>query len=273
MSQRPRLDTTSGGAIEENEVIVSSLLRTLVVDDEPMARKVLLDELIELPDINIVGEAENGQAALESIERLQPDLIFLDIQMPIRDGFEVARGIRGPLPSIIFVTAFSEHALRAFEVGAVDYLLKPIAAERLEAALSRVREARRSPQRTAERIAETLNAESSAQASRRPKVVGRHAHDYYLLDLDDIFAFQADGEIVWILTAKRKLMATQTLQSLEDRLGGSQFQRVHRSVLVNADKIRKMAALSSQRWLITLTNGLEFTVSKRQAPVARDLLR
>jgi DNA-binding LytR/AlgR family response regulator len=254
-------------------VIVSNLLRTLVVDDEPVARKVLIDELVELPDIDIVGEAENGEAALESIERLHPDLIFLDIQMPIRDGFEIARSIRGPLPSIIFVTAFSEHALRAFEVGAVDYLLKPIAAERLEAALSRVREARRSPQRTAERIAETLNAESSAQASRRPKVVGRHAHDYYLLDLDDIFAFQADGEIVWILTAKRKLMATQTLQSLEDRLGGSQFQRVHRSVLVNTDKIRKMAALSSQRWLITLTNGLEFAVSKRQAPVVRELLR
>lgn len=117
-----------------------------------------------------------------------------------------------------------------------------------------------------------LHSRSSGR-SRRPKVVGRHAHDYYLLDLDDIFAFQADGEIVWILTAKRKLMATQTLQSLEDRLGGSQFQRVHRSVLVNADKIRKLAALSSQRWLITLTNGLEFTVSKRQAPVVRELLR
>lgn len=248
-------------------------LRTLVVDDEPLARRVLAEELAETEHADVIGEAENGDDAINSIQQLQPDLVMLDIQMPVTDGFEVVRRISGPLPAIIFVTAFSEHALRAFEVGAVDYLLKPISADRLQVALERAREARRSPLESAQKVAETLNAENSSRGQRRPKIVARRGHDYHLLDLDEVYAFQADGEIVWILTAKSKFMATQTLHALDERLAGSAFQRVHRGALVNTDKIRKMGALSSQRWLLTLNNGLEFVVSKRQAPLVRDLIR
>lgn len=258
--------------IVENDTLMSKPLRTLIVDDEPMARNVLAEELAEAEGIELVGDAENGEAAVRKIEELTPDLVLLDIQMPVRDGFEVVRGIKGALPAIIFVTAYSEHALRAFEVGAVDYLLKPIAPTRLQLALERAREARRSPLDSAERVAATLNAESSARTQRRPKIVARRGHYYHLLDLDEVYGFQADGEIVWILTADKKFIATQTLQALDDKLAGSQFQRIHRAVLVNTDKIRKMGSLSSQRWLVTLTNGLEFTVSKRQAPLIRDLL-
>jgi len=250
-----------------------SVLRTLIVDDEPVARRVLAEELADLPDIEVVGEADNGEAALRSIERLTPDLVLLDIQMPVIDGFETVRNLRGPLPAIIFVTAYSEHALKAFEVGAVDYLLKPVRADRLAVAVERAREARRSPLDSARKVEHTLNAESAMNARRRPKIVARRGHDYHLLDLDEVYAFQADGEIVWILTGQNKFMATQTLQALDDRLAGSQFQRVHRGALVNTDKIRKMGALSSQRWLLTLNNGLEFVVSKRQAPIIRDLIR
>ena len=249
------------------------LLRTLIVDDEPVARSVLAEELLDSDGVEIVGEADNGARAVQQIDELAPDLVFLDIQMPVMDGFEVLRHIRGPLPAVVFVTAFSEHALRAFEIGAVDYLLKPIAAHRLEQALERAREARRSPLESAEKVARTLNAAESGRSPRRHKIVGRRGQEFHLLDLDEVFAFQAEGELVWILTADRKYLATQTLQALDDRLTGSQFQRVHRGVLVNADRIRKMAALSSQRWLLTLTNGLEITVSKRQAPIVRDLLR
>lgn len=248
-------------------------LRTIIVDDEPMARKVLAEELAEAEDIELVGEAENGEAAVLQIEKLAPDLVLLDVQMPVKDGFEVVRSIEGALPAIIFVTAYSEHALRAFEVGAVDYLLKPISQERLRAALDRAREARRRPLESAERVARAVNAADSERPQRRPKIVGRQGHHFHLLDLDEVYAFQADGEIVWVLTADKKFMATQTLQALEDRLTGTQFQRVHRSVLLNTDKIRKLGALSSQRWLLTLANGLEFTVSKRQAPAVRSLLR
>lgn len=248
-------------------------IRTLIVDDEPLARRVLSEELAEMEGVEVAGEAEDGAAALRSIERLAPDLVLLDIQMPVMDGFEVVRRIDGPLPAIIFVTAYSEHALQAFDVGAVDYLLKPVSAERLGVAVERGREARRSPLESAERVARTLNAETSSRGQRRPKIVARKGHEYHLLDLDEVYAFQADGEIVWILTAQGKLFATQTLQAIDERLQGSQFQRVHRGVLVNTDKIRKMGALSSQRWLLTLSNGLEFVVSKRQAPQVRDLIR
>lgn len=246
-------------------------LRVLIVDDEPLARQVLAEELAEIPSVELVGEAGNGPSALRALEKLAPDLVLLDVQMPGMDGFEVVRRVAGPLPSVVFVTAYSEHALRAFEIGAVDYLLKPVSAERLAAAVERARESRRSPLENAERIAQAVNAE--APAGRRPKIVARRGHDYHLLDLDEVYAFRADGEIVWILTKEAKFIATQTLQAINDRLDGSQFQRIHRGALVNTDRIRKMAALSSQRWLLTLDNGLEFTVSKRQAPLIRDLLR
>jgi len=248
-----------------------SSLRVLIVDDEPLARQVLAEELAEIPSVQLVGEAGNGPSALRALEKLAPDLVLLDVQMPGMDGFEVVRRVTGPLPSVVFVTAYSEHALRAFEIGAVDYLLKPVSAERLADAVERVRETRRSPLESAERIAQAVNAE--APSGRRPKIVARRGHDYHLLDLDEVYAFRADGEIVWILTKEAKFIATQTLQAIDDRLDGSQFQRIHRGTLVNTDRIRKMAALSSQRWLLTLDNGLEFTVSKRQAPLIRDLLR
>ena len=247
-------------------------LRTIIVDDEPMARRVLAEELAEVEDIELVGEVENGEVAVRQIEELGPDLVLLDIQMPVKDGFEVVRSIEGALPAIIFVTAYSEHALQAFGVGAVDYLLKPISQERLHAALDRAREARRRPLESAERVAEVVNAVDSERPRRRLKIVGRQGHHFHLLDLDEVYAFQADGEIVWVLTADRKFMATQRLQALQDRLAGTQFQRVHRSVILNTDKIRKMGALSSQRWLLTLDNGLEFVVSKRQAHTVRNLL-
>jgi len=248
-------------------------LRTLVVDDEPVARQVLLEELTDIESVFVIGEADNGQTALRQIENLTPDLVLLDIQMPVMDGFEVVRRLRGPLPAIIFVTAYSEHALRAFEIGAVDYLLKPISEERLRTALERALESRRHPLENAERVARTLNAVEPQPPKRSPKIAARRAHDYYLLDLDEVFAFRAEGEIVWILTADKKFMATQTLQAIHERLEGTQFQRVHRSVIVNTDKIRKMSNLSSQRWLLTLANGSEFTVSKRQAPVIRSILQ
>jgi DNA-binding LytR/AlgR family response regulator len=240
-------------------------LRTLIVDDEPLARQVLREELAELDAVTVVGEAENGEQALERIRELAPELVLLDIQMPLIDGFEVVRRLRGPLPAIIFVTAFSEHALRAFEVGAADYLLKPVRADRLRQAVERVKTGAAS----ARRVADTLNAERGRKAS---KILARRAHDYYLLDLDEIYAFQADGELLWILTDSDRYLATDTLKALEDKLEGGSFQRVHRSALVNVEKIRKLTSISSQRWLLTLTNGLQLTVSKRQAPLIREIL-
>ena len=246
-------------------------LRTLIVDDEPVARQVLRQELEDFDDVMVLGEAGNGREALEQIETLSPDLVFLDVQMPVIDGFGVLRSLDSYLPpAIIFVTAYDEYAIKAFEVGALDYLLKPVAYDRLLKGLERARGLQHNPRPMAEGIAQVLN---EGQSPRLRKMVGRRGKEYHLLNPDEIQAFQAEGEIVWILTAKHRYMATLTLQALESRLRGTPFRRVHRNALVNTNHIRKMSTLSSQRWLLTLTNGIELIVSKRQAHLMRDVLR
>ena len=262
----------AGAAFERPRNVPWKELRVLVVDDEPLARRVLLEGLSPMENVQVVGEADSGETALRQIRHLKPDLVLLDIQMPVMDGFEVIRRLRGPLPTIVFVTAYSEHALDAFKVGAVDYLLKPVSEGRLRTALDRARRARRRPLQCALRVERTLSALDRGKARPVTKLVARHAEDYYLLDLDDVYALQADGEIVWVLTARGKYRAVHSLGRLAERLRGTQFERVHRSVLVNTNRIRKLSALSSRRWLLTLTNGLQFIVSKRRAPLVRDLL-
>jgi len=250
-------------------------IRTLLVDDEPVARQVLRDELATFDGIEIVGEAGDGEQALAQIQKLQPELVLLDLQMPGSGGFDVIRRLPagGDIPSIVIVTAYDEHAIRAFEAGALDYLLKPVSRERLQKALERVRSQRG---RTAERAESLARLDEIAESPARPKarkVVGRLGEEYYLLDLDDIFAFQAEREIVWIIAAKQRYMATQALRHIDARLRGGSFQRVHRNALVNVNHVRKMTPLTSQRWMLTLSNGQEFVVSKRQAGAVRQLLQ
>lgn len=250
-------------------------MRALVVDDEPVARRVLREELESFDEIEVIGEADNGQTALHLIESHKPDVVFLDLQMPVLNGFETVNRLSGSaLPVIIILTAYDEFAIRAFEAGAVDYLLKPVSQQRLARTVERVKRLLQEPARVAARVAhlqETL-PQSGESRAKVQKVVGRHGNEYFLLDLDNVLAFQADGDLTWILTAKRKYLATQNLKALEERLGVSHFRRIHRSALINVDQIQKMSMITSQRWLVTLTNGLQLTVSKRQAKQVRDVL-
>jgi len=249
-------------------------LRTLIVDDEPVARQVLREELGSFADVEIVGEAADGADALREIAERRPDLVLLDLEMPVLGGFDVIRQLpEGALPIVIIVTAYDQHAIRAFEAGALDYLLKPVSQERLEKALDRARALRGKTREVAESLAQLSDAGAPAGTPHGRKVVGRTGAEYYLLDLDDVLAFQAEREIVWILTARQRYMATQTLRNVDQRLRGSFFQRVHRNALVNVNHVRKMSPLSSQRWLLTLSNGLEFIVSKRQAHNVRQMLQ
>jgi two-component system, LytTR family, response regulator len=247
-------------------------LRTLIVDDEPIARQVLREELDSFDDVEIVGEADNGAAALEKISSDHPDLVLLDLQMPAMGGLEVVRNLRhgSHLPVIVIVTAYDQYALQAFEAGAIDYLLKPVGGERLAQAVERAR--RLTEREAVERLAQIqgINDQPAVQQARR--IVGKIGDEYFLLPSDEIYAFQAEVDIVWIMTAKRKYLATQTLKVLEQRLGNTSFRRIHRNALVNVDHVRKMSALSSQRWLITLSNDQEFIASKRQAGSIRRLL-
>jgi DNA-binding LytR/AlgR family response regulator len=250
-------------------------IRTLIVDDEPIARKVLREELELFPDLEIVGEAQDGKEAVAKIAELKPDLVFLDLQMPVMGGFEVVRNLgSSPLPVIIIVTAFDQHAIDAFEAGAIDYLLKPVGEARLRKAVERARALHGKPREIAESLVKMASApETPASSTGNRKVVGRLGEEYLLLDANEVLAFQADGELVWIITAKHRFLATQPLRALEARFKQSQFQRIHRNAIVNVNHVRKMSALSSQRWLLTLSNQQQFTVSKRQAHAVRQMLQ
>lgn len=251
-------------------------LRTLIVDDEPIARKVLHEELELIPGVEVIGEASEGAGALEKIRAEQPDLVLLDLQMPAMSGLDVVRQLKqsSHVPVIVIVTAYDQHALEAFEAGAVDYLLKPVGQERLAEAIDRAR--RLTDRQAMERIAQLQ--EISQEIADRPagprarRIVGKIGEEYFLLAAEEIYAFQAEGDLVWIMTAKRKYLATQTLKELEQRLRNGSFRRIHRNALVNVDHVRKMSALSSQRWLITMSNDQEFIASKRQARMVRELL-
>lgn len=248
-------------------------MRTLIVDDEPVARRVLAEELEAFPEVELAGEAANGRQALLKIAELRPDLVFLDLQMPLMSGFEVIQNLPdAPPPVVVIVTAFDQHAIRAFDAGAVDYLLKPVSSARLQKAVERARLLQRQPLEAARELARLSASADAASPSASRKIVGRSGEEYHLLDIDDVLAFQAERELVWIITARQRLLATQPLQAIERRLAGTQFRRVHRNAIVNVDHVRKMTALSSQRWLITLSNSLQLVVSKRLAHSIRDIL-
>jgi DNA-binding LytR/AlgR family response regulator len=251
-------------------------MRTLIVDDEPIARKVLREELELIDSVEIIGEADSGEGALAQITSLKPDLVFLDIQMPIMGGFELLGQLKGGfLPVFVMVTAYDEHAIRAFEAGAIDYLLKPISQRRLVQAIERAKRLWRSPLQSAENVEYLQSLAPAAGARRQPsvrKIIGKLGDEYFLLKPEEVLAFQAEGDITWIMTARQRYVATQNLRSIEERLQHSAFRRIHRNALVNIEQIRKMSMITSQRWLITLNNGQEFVVSKRQARNIRDVL-
>jgi DNA-binding LytR/AlgR family response regulator len=235
-------------------------VKVLIADDEPIARRVLREHLEAIADIEIAGEACTGPEAVEQIFQAHPDLVLLDMEMPGLDGLSVVRTLRGAgSPLIIFVTAYAQHALEAFEVGALDYLLKPVREERLRKAIDKARRER-----------PPLAPAVPPSISGPRKIVGRRGSDLYLLDPKEIVAFQADGELVHIITASERYLAEHSLKVLEKELDPTGFRRIHRSSIINTDHIRKVSPLSSKRWLLKMSNGFEAIVSKRLANIIRE---
>jgi DNA-binding LytR/AlgR family response regulator len=234
-------------------------MRVLIADDEPIARQVLREHVEAIPGLEWAGEASTGAEALQRILDLKPDLVLLDLQMPELDGLSAVRSLRGERrPLIIFVTAHEQHAVEAFEVGAVDYLLKPVRRERLERAVEKARK-------------QAPPAAPAAAALR--KIVGRRGSDMYLLDPAEIVAFQAEGELVHIVTGGQRYLSDHSLKVLEQKLDHPRFRRVHRGTIINTDHIRKISPLSSKRWLLKMSNGFEAVVSKRLASSIREQAR
>jgi two-component system LytT family response regulator len=249
-------------------------LKTLIVDDEPVARKILREALEQLDDVSVVGEAQDGATALAAILDLRPHLVFLDLQMPGLGGFDVIRRLRTSrhVPVIVIVTAFDQHAIEAFESGAIDYLLKPVTQDRLAQAVERAARIRGTPAVSAERLANLQEIADAAHSKPNRRIVAKSGDEYLLLNAEEVFAFEAEADLVWIITAKKRYLATQTLKVLQEKFRNTSFRRIHRNALINIDHIRKMSTLTSQRWLVTLSNNQEFIVSKRQASTVRGLL-
>jgi two-component system, LytTR family, response regulator len=232
-------------------------LRILIADDEPIAREILREHIEAMPSLEIAGEASTGRETLARIIDLKPDIVLLDLQMPEMDGLTVVRSLRGEIrPLIIFVTAFEKHALEAFDVEAVDYLLKPIRRERLERAIAK-----------AGRLLKSVKPADVEEPPR--KIVGRRGSNLYLLDPSEIVAFQAEGELVHIITPSQKYLSDHSLRVLETKLLKPVFRRVHRGTIINTDHIRRISPLSSKRWLLKMSNGFEAIVSKRLASSIR----
>jgi len=222
----------------------------------------------------VIGEAEDGASALAAIHDLSPDLVFLDLQMPGLGGFEVIRKLRpgANIPLIVIVTAWDQYAIQAFEEGAIDYLLKPISQERLAQAVDRALKLRARPAEVAQQLANVTEIAEAPAGRAVRRIVAKSGDEYLLLNAAEVMAFEADGDLVWIITAKKRYLATQSLKVIQDKLRNTNFRRIHRKALVNIDHVRKMSTLSSQRWLLTLANNQEFIVSKRQAHNVRQLL-
>ena len=252
-------------------------IRTLIVDDEPLARRGVRQLLAGHPDLVVVGECRNGREALRAFDALSPDLVFLDVQMPGLDGFGVLREFRGRrLPFVVFVTAFDEFAVRAFEAHAVDYLVKPIAEARFAATLERVRERIRLVEagELATRLAGLLAAEAArSRAAPEWRIAVPTATGTLLLDPAEIDWIEARDYYAGIHAAGRRHLVRESLASLEGRLDPAQFVRVHRSALVRLDRVRELRATDGGESVAILIDGTEVPVSRRRRERLAALLR
>lgn len=249
-------------------------LRALVVDDEALARRRLLAFLAEEKEIEVIGEAVNGSGAVEAIARHRPDIVFLDVQMPGLDGFGVLRCTAGAhMPAVVFVTASEEHAIRAFEVQAVDYLTKPITAARLRETVRRVvARARSSSQKdkvhAVERVAGPIAASESSQ--RIPiKGIGGTT----LLRVADIDWVEADGDHLRIHSSGQIHTPRETIASFGDRLPRDKFLRIHRSTIVNVSRVREIRSVPGGGYLLVMQCGRVFRSGRTYRKAVQTLIR
>jgi two-component system LytT family response regulator len=239
-------------------------IRTLVVDDEPLAREGILMRLRGEPDIDVIGECRNGREGAAAILRDAPDLVFLDVQMPKLDGFGVIECV-GPkrMPPVIFVTAYDEHAVRAFEVHALDYLLKPIDGARFRDALERARVRVRSHnlETVSGQLQEMLDALKGTEHLERLAIKSRGRITF--LSVDDIDWIEAADNYVQVHTGRQSHLVHATLNGLESRLDSRCFLRIHRSAIVNISRIKELQPLFHGEYRIVLKDSTELTSGRR----------
>ena len=245
-------------------------MRILIVDDEAPARERLKRLLVDIEGVELAGEAEDGPQALTLIEQEQPDLVLLDIQMPGLDGFGVIEALAEP-PSIVFVTAYDEYAIRAFEVNALDYLLKPFSKERLEKAIRRAQEAQVEEQDFASRLAPLLESLAS-QGRYLARLAVRNRDCLRILDTDEVDWIGVEDEQTVVHAGSAAYPIQRTLTELEARLDPAHFFRAHRSILVNLDRVKEIIPWFKGSHKLRLITGEEVELSRAQARSLRKIL-
>ena len=234
-------------------------LRALIIDDELPARKKLAMLMREEADIEIVGQCANGLEAITAIEEQHPDVIFLDIQMPGLNGFEMLEALGSDnLPFVVFVTAYDEYAVKAFEVHALDYLLKPFDRSRLQDCLARVRKQQRSANGNLHELLEQFRPKEYLS-----RFVVKTRGRVLLIKIDDVDSLEASGNYVELRSGKQSYLVRETLNDVERKLDPQRFARVHRSTIVNVDRIQELQPWSHGDFIVVLKDGAKLRLSRR----------
>jgi two-component system, LytTR family, response regulator len=239
-------------------------IRTLVVDDEPLARRGIRRLLGEDPDIEIVGECGDGLTAVAAIREKKPDLLLLDVQMPEKDGFEVLESLNGdPIPAVIFITAYDQYAIRAFDVHAMDYVLKPFDRDRFETSLRRVKAELR--QRTPEELKSRMMSLIKSVRDERlyaERLLVKTGGRVVFLRTVEIDWIEAQGNYLRLHKGAESYLIRQTMAEMEARLSPNRFLRIHRSSIVNIERIKELHPMFHGDYHVVLQNGIRLTLSR-----------
>ena len=243
-------------------------MRVLIIDDEAPARQKMRRYLSEYADVEVIGEAENGTEAVEKIVELSPDLVFLDVQMPELDGFGVIDTVGvNAMPHVVFVTAYDEHALRAFEVRALDYLLKPFTPERFAAVMDRVRDTMTRDQSSSADLHGKLETLLASMSTTRPKFLKRvlvhHANKAFLVPVERIDRVEADRNYVKLHSGAAEFTLRGTISALVERLDPEKFLRINRSEIVRLDAIKELQPWFHGDYRVIMHDGATLMWSRR----------
>ena len=245
------------------------MIKTLLIDDEPLARSIVREYLQNYPDIEIVQECNDGFEGVKAIQQHQPELIFLDIQMPKINGFEMLELVEEH-SSVIFTTAFDEYALKAFETHAIDYLLKPFSKDRFDKAIQKWREQYSSE--NAKKKTDALLENTSQQPEQSQRVVVKTGSKIRIIPVHDILYFEADDDYIRIHTADGSFLKKKTMQYFEQTLNSSQFVRVHRSYIIQVAYLTRIDQENGEHHTAILKNGAKVPLSRTGYPKLKEVL-
>jgi two-component system, LytTR family, response regulator len=241
------------------------MIKAIIIDDEPLAREVVKEYLQSFPEVQVLQECNDGFEGLKAIQQHQPDILFLDIQMPKINGFEMLELVE-ELPAVVFTTAFEEHAIRAFEVNAVDYLLKPFSKDRFDKALQKWLASRTTTAAAPQQTAQLLETASTSMPAQSNRIVVKISGKIKIIPVQDVHYLEAADDYVKIITQEGAFLKNKTMAFFEQTLDPQQFARVHRSYMLNVNQVTRIEPYEKENHLAILRTGAKVPVSKTGYP-------